>query len=72
MVDSGSSVSDAEILQSRKALSRWDNEGGLCAVFTRADTPESTDAQLVQLRIRVIAPAQQDEPAGPSGRIKVT
>lgn len=42
----------------RRALSRWDNEGGALASSsheTRADVPDMTNAELVQLRIRVIA-----------------
>lgn len=42
----------------RRALSRWDNEGGAIASVaqgTHADVPELTNAELVQLRIRVIA-----------------
>ncbi len=42
----------------RRALSRWDNEGGAIASDlheTLADVPGMTHAELVQLRIRVIA-----------------
>lgn len=41
----------------RRALSRWDNEGGALASAqgTHADVPDMTNAELVQLRIRVIA-----------------
>lgn len=42
----------------RRALSRWDNEGGALASMphgTHADVPDMTNAELVQLRIRVIA-----------------
>ncbi|MDQ2893456.1 MAG: hypothetical protein M3R64_10280 [Pseudomonadota bacterium] len=42
----------------RRALSRWDDEGGALASVpqeTPADVPELTNAELVQLRIRVIA-----------------
>jgi hypothetical protein len=42
----------------RRALSSWDNEGGAIASVvhgTHADLPELTNAELVQLRIRVIA-----------------
>src|SRR4030095_15172860 len=42
----------------RRALSRWDNEGGAIASLVRgahANIPELTNAELVQLRIRVIA-----------------
>lgn len=41
-----------------RALSRWDNEGGASASVphrTDADIPDLTNAELVQLRIRVIA-----------------
>ena len=40
------------------ALSRWDNEGGAIATPVGrlpADIPQMTNAELVQLRIRVIA-----------------
>lgn len=50
-----SSMSEAEILQSEKALSRWDNEGGSRPGEAHADTPELTNAEWVHLRIRVIA-----------------
>jgi hypothetical protein len=42
----------------RRALSRWENEGGAIAAAAhgkQADIPELTNAELVQLRIRVIA-----------------
>ena len=41
----------------RRALSRWENEGGAAAAKpdVTADIPELTNAELVQLRIRVIA-----------------
>lgn len=42
----------------RIALSRWDNEGGALAapqVEPYADLPEVTNAELVLLRVRVIA-----------------
>lgn len=41
----------------QRALSRWDNEGGTLASAhgTHADVPDMTNAELVQLRIRVIA-----------------
>lgn len=38
-----------------KALSRWENEGGALPRETTGDIPELTNAELVQLRIRVIA-----------------
>ena len=53
---------DADPLQSptdlrRHALSRWDNEGGARASAhgSHADVPDLTNAELVHLRIRVIA-----------------
>lgn len=42
----------------RRALSRWDNEGGATAASpheAHTDIPDLTNAELVQLRIRVIA-----------------
>ena len=42
----------------RRALSRWDNEGGAVVSVSRAThahVPDMTNAELVQLRIRVIA-----------------
>lgn len=39
--------------QRQTALSRWDNEGG--AQPEQLDTPNLTDTELVQLRVRVIA-----------------
>jgi len=40
----------------QRALSRWDNEGdGPATVLARIPVPELTDAELVTLRIRVIA-----------------
>ena len=41
----------------RRALSRWDNEGGALASAhgTPADVPDMTNTELVQLRVRVIA-----------------
>lgn len=41
----------------RRALSRWDNEGGALAPVphgTHADVPDMTNTELVQLRVRVI------------------
>ncbi len=43
----------ASYLQRQAALSRWDNEGG--AQPEQPDTPDLTNAELVQLRVRVIA-----------------
>lgn len=54
----------ASSLQRQLALSRWDNEGGaaLCGPQERqiseeaqSEVPELTNAELVQLRVRVIA-----------------
>lgn len=55
MAISSSTTAEAEFLQSRKALSRWDNEGGTYQDEAQTDTPEMTNAELVHLRIRVIA-----------------
>lgn len=38
----------------RRALSRWDNEGGALASMA-TDVPDMTNTELVQLRIRIIA-----------------
>lgn len=38
-----------------RALSRWDNEGGAIATTPQVDVPSLTPAELVQMRIRVIA-----------------
>ena len=46
------------IAQQRRAISRWDNEGGApghSPSDKHADLPELTNAELVQLRVRVIA-----------------
>lgn len=56
MPDPDSLLEPAELR--RRALSRWDNEGGALASMphgTHADVPDMTNAELVQLRIRVIA-----------------
>ena len=48
---------DAPALRAR-ALSRWDNEGGALESVPQgahADIPDLTNAELVQLRVRVIA-----------------
>ncbi|NOW46474.1 hypothetical protein FHW96_002634 [Novosphingobium sp. SG751A] len=48
----------AAIARHESALSRWDNEGGAIArpaIRLPADIPELTNAELVHLRIRVIA-----------------
>jgi hypothetical protein len=42
----------------QRALSRWDNEGGAVeaeAVAAHSDVPDMTNAELVLLRVRVIA-----------------
>lgn len=41
----------------RRALSRWDNEGGALAAIAPGapHVPDMTNAELVQLRVRVIA-----------------
>ena len=52
--DSAQNLSDIR----RRALSRWDNEGGAIASVaheTHADPPTLSNVELVQLRIRVIA-----------------
>lgn len=57
MADERQRMDSAE-QQRRKALSRWDNEGGAMAVLhsqPTSDIPELTNAELVQLRVRVIA-----------------
>ncbi len=63
MSDRESTVIDPARLR-LSALSRWDNEGGAVAVCPplanvsgeeERDVPELTNAELVQLRIRVIA-----------------
>lgn len=46
------------IQQRQAALSRWDNEGGAqvgARQDEQADVPDLTNAELVQLRVRVIA-----------------
>ena len=53
---SGAGLNAAEIR--RRALSRWDNEGGAIASVphaAHANIPDLTNTELVQLRIRVIA-----------------
>lgn len=54
------SESSSEAIQRQRALARWDNEGGAwSAVAPAADseppTPEMSNADLVALRVRVIA-----------------
>jgi hypothetical protein len=41
--------------QRQKALSRWDDEGGLIPGEMHSDVPKLTNAELVHLRVRVIA-----------------
>jgi hypothetical protein len=41
--------------QRQKALSRWENEGGLILDAVHAEVPELGNAELVHLRVRVIA-----------------
>jgi hypothetical protein len=55
MVNSSVNKAEAALLQRQKALSRWDNEGGASSDQAPADVPELTNAELVHLRIRVIA-----------------
>jgi hypothetical protein len=46
------------IAQQQRSLSRWDNEGGApgpSPSHKHVDLPELTNAELVQLRVRVIA-----------------
>jgi len=41
--------------QRQKALSRWDDEGGLIPGDMHSEVPELTNAELVHLRVRMIA-----------------
>jgi hypothetical protein len=41
--------------QRQKALSRWENEGGSILGTVNAEVPELSNAELVHLRVRVIA-----------------
>lgn len=55
MSDPDPLLSSAELR--RRALSRWDNEGGAITSVSHklhADVPDLTNAELVHLRIRVI------------------
>ena len=55
MADQGPKSPNDEVLR-RKALSRWENEGGAVPTDSApAVFPALTNAELVQLRIRVIA-----------------
>ncbi|MHC9510584.1 hypothetical protein [Kangiella sp. M94] len=56
MANSSSKTDEKEFLKSDEDLSRWDNEGG--AAYQDGESveiPEMTNAELVHLRIRVIA-----------------
>jgi len=55
MTSSGSNKAEPAFLQRQKAISRWDNEGGACPDAAKTNVPELTNAELVQLRVRVIA-----------------
>lgn len=55
MAISSSNAEEAALLQSQKALSRWDDEGGAHPGEAQAHIPEMTNSELVHLRIRVIA-----------------
>ncbi len=52
---SNSNTDEAAFLQYQKALSAWGNEGSAHPDDAQADIPEMTNAELVHLRIRVIA-----------------
>ena len=41
--------------QRQKSLSRWENEGGLVLGAVHTEVPELSNAELVHLRVRVIA-----------------
>jgi hypothetical protein len=51
----GASEDAAAFVQRQKALSRWENEGGASSLEAQASVPELTSAELVHLRVRVIA-----------------
>jgi hypothetical protein len=55
MAESSVNEAEAAFRQRQRALSRWENEGGAIPHEIPADVPELTDAELVHLRIRVIA-----------------
>lgn len=55
MAHSSSSKAATEFLQFQQAVSVWNDEGGACSTNVQNDTPELTNAELVQLRVRVIA-----------------
>ncbi len=52
---SNSNTEEAAFLQCQKTLSGWDNEGDACPDEAQADIHQMTNAELVHLRIRVIA-----------------
>lgn len=52
---SNSNTEEAAFLECQKALSGWGNEGSARPDEAQADIPEMTNAELVHLRIRVIA-----------------
>lgn len=52
---SDSSQGKSALVQRERALSRWENEGGAVPRAPDTDVPELTNAELVQLRVRVIA-----------------
>ena len=51
----GGPENEAAFRQRQESLSRWGNEGGALPEHAQAEVPELTNAELVQLRIRVIA-----------------
>ena len=55
MVKSNLSDVETAFVQRQKALSRWDNEGGAHCSEAQAEVPALTNAELVHLRVRVIA-----------------
>lgn len=55
MTVSSENTDEAAFLQCQKALSGWDNEGGVHPDDAQSDIPEMTNVELVHLRIRVIA-----------------
>lgn len=55
MTNSSPGILEEAFLQRQKALSSWDNEGGARPDEAIADIHEMTNAELVHLRIRVIA-----------------
>jgi hypothetical protein len=55
MTSSSSNTEDSAFRQYQKALSAWDNEGGARLDEVHAKIADLTNAELVHLRIRVIA-----------------